>query len=88
MSVQELFFIHTANVQETAENRRAEKTAEAAKFDAFGPNHGGGCLCIVRTCLFRLPAVPNAASHCGHAWYLRFSCTVRTYMRPQIARTT
>jgi len=36
--------------------RRAEKTAEAAKFDAFGPNHGGGCLCIVRTCLFRLPA--------------------------------
>ena len=22
-------------------DRRAEKTAEAAKYDAFGPNHGG-----------------------------------------------
>jgi hypothetical protein len=29
-----------ANVQAHSD-RRAEKTAEAAKYDAFGPNHGG-----------------------------------------------
>jgi hypothetical protein len=30
----------SANVQAHSD-RRAEKTAEAAKYDAFGPNHGG-----------------------------------------------
>jgi hypothetical protein len=32
----------------------------------------------VRTCVLRSLASPNAASHCGHAWSLRCSCTVRT----------
>jgi hypothetical protein len=32
----------------------------------------------VRTCFLRVPARPNAASHCGHAWSLRCSCNVRT----------
>jgi hypothetical protein len=34
--------VGAANVQaHTHSDRRAEKTAEAAKYDAFGPNHGG-----------------------------------------------
>ena len=32
--------VGAANVQAHSD-RRAEKTAEAAKYDAFGPNHGG-----------------------------------------------
>ena len=32
--------VGVANVQAHSD-RRAEKTAEAAKYDAFGPNHGG-----------------------------------------------
>ena len=32
--------VGAANVQAHSD-RRAEKTAEAAKHDAFGPNHGG-----------------------------------------------
>jgi hypothetical protein len=32
--------VGAANVQ-AHNDRRAEKTAEAAKYDAFGPNHGG-----------------------------------------------
>jgi hypothetical protein len=28
--------------------------------------------------LLREPASPNSTSHCGHAWSLRCSCTVRT----------
>ena len=32
--------VGAANVQAQSD-RRAEKTAEAAKYDAFGPNHGG-----------------------------------------------
>ena len=34
--------VGAANVNVQAHSdRRAEKTAEAAKYDAFGPNHGG-----------------------------------------------
>ena len=34
--------VGAANVQaHNLSDRRAEKTAEAAKYDAFGPNHGG-----------------------------------------------
>jgi hypothetical protein len=32
--------VGAANVQAHSD-RRGEKTAEAAKYDAFGPNHGG-----------------------------------------------
>ena len=32
--------VGAANVQAHSD-RRAEKTAEVAKYDAFGPNHGG-----------------------------------------------
>ena len=32
--------VGAANVQAHSD-RRAEKTAEAARYDAFGPNHGG-----------------------------------------------
>ena len=46
--------------------------------DGMAGGMGGACLCTVHKCLLRLPASPNAASHCGHAWSLRCSCTVRT----------
>ena len=36
--------VGAANVQAHSD-RRAEKTAEAAKYDAFGPNHGGAFDC-------------------------------------------
>ena len=51
----------------------------------MGGGMGGACSCTVRTCLLRVPAYPNAASHCGHAWSLRCSCTVCTCVLRELA---
>ena len=51
--------VGAANVQAHSD-RRAEKTAEVAKYDAFGPNHGGAFrpFDCGRTAYFRLPLRP------------------------------